>query len=495
MAVGNVPAKRFALDDLNRSEPALRTPGRMRVLVDPVNGNDSARFVLGDPEDDPAGLGRDFGPTWQATLKTFDGVLARLPSEIRHPVYVVFKPGTYSTTAVSGESFGPSWDCSRFRAVDSYPWFDPNTFEIFDNPAGIYLMHESYTTLIADTVANVFSSTTIGRNTLSLSLDAYRGKAFVEIVAGSGVGEYRRVKRNTVNGTFSPASAWITTPDGSSHFVVWEPNVILASGISVSGSGTQAVPAISVGRGIKLADPFTWNVNVADAYISVGCEIDGGDFRVCTVFHNGRIDFKEYDFYGDPLFMNDHGAYVHDGDALLEFGAMTGVDLGTIIADDMSFIISERCQSWIDKVDADGKGNVRDLFQLSGQAQGIAAITGADLYRVLKVTEHSYWANRGSPVYGTFRGPEAVLLDGMGSADIAAATGTGSAIGSVGARVRGGGKLFFQTPTLAGQAGASSFAFLGNDLSGALRSVASVTNGHGATETEEGSSLIRRAGP
>lgn len=79
------------------------------------------------------------------------------------------------------------------------------------------------TSLIATTTANIFSTTTIGRSSLSLTPNLYAGMS-IQITGGTGTGQLRRVLSNTAT-TFTVEFPWTTTPDGTSTFIVFKSNV------------------------------------------------------------------------------------------------------------------------------------------------------------------------------------------------------------------------------------------------------------------------------
>lgn len=71
--------------------------------------------------------------------------------------------------------------------------------------------------------ADIFSTNTIGNSSLALGVDAHVGQ-LVEIVAGRGAGQVRRVVVNDLT-TLAVDVSWTTTPDGTSSFrVVSESN-------------------------------------------------------------------------------------------------------------------------------------------------------------------------------------------------------------------------------------------------------------------------------
>lgn len=71
---------------------------------------------------------------------------------------------------------------------------------------------------VAATLANIFSSTTIGNSTLARTVNGDTD-ASVYIIDGTGAGQNRAIASNTAT-TFTLASAWTTTPDATSLFIV-----------------------------------------------------------------------------------------------------------------------------------------------------------------------------------------------------------------------------------------------------------------------------------
>lgn len=72
--------------------------------------------------------------------------------------------------------------------------------------------------IVSFTTADIFSSTTIGKTGAGWTVDAYKAEA-VFIVAGTGAGQRRLISSNSAT-TLTVGTAWTTTPDGTSIFVV-----------------------------------------------------------------------------------------------------------------------------------------------------------------------------------------------------------------------------------------------------------------------------------
>lgn len=72
--------------------------------------------------------------------------------------------------------------------------------------------------VIGETLANIYTSTTIGNSSLAMTAGANVNHVVV-IVAGTGVGQARRISANTAT-TLTVANPFTTTPDGTSQFVV-----------------------------------------------------------------------------------------------------------------------------------------------------------------------------------------------------------------------------------------------------------------------------------
>ena len=79
---------------------------------------------------------------------------------------------------------------------------------------------------------NIFSSTTIGNDNLSLISNVYKGK-LVRILKGKGAGQERLVAANDSN-TFAMSEQWNITPDSTSVFAVTEPTWVFAATTPVS---------------------------------------------------------------------------------------------------------------------------------------------------------------------------------------------------------------------------------------------------------------------
>ena len=98
--------------------------------------------------------------------------------------------------------------------------------------------------------AGSFSSTTIGDSALSETVNAHADKVVV-ITAGTGRGQFRRIRSNTAT-VFSLYHAWAATPDGASKFRVFDlpkgaPKLLLtaSSGKLESGPSSAAARTLS----------------------------------------------------------------------------------------------------------------------------------------------------------------------------------------------------------------------------------------------------------
>mgnify|MGYP001571944501 FL=1 len=74
------------------------------------------------------------------------------------------------------------------------------------------------TMVVGVTLADIFSSNTIGKTGSGWTVDAYKDQHTV-IIAGTGAGQRRKVNTNSAT-TLTVSPAWATTPDGTSVFIV-----------------------------------------------------------------------------------------------------------------------------------------------------------------------------------------------------------------------------------------------------------------------------------
>jgi hypothetical protein len=72
--------------------------------------------------------------------------------------------------------------------------------------------------IVATTLADIFSSTTIGKTALGRTADQDKGQS-VAIISGTGAGQDRQITTNSTT-TYTVTPAWTTIPDGTSNFIV-----------------------------------------------------------------------------------------------------------------------------------------------------------------------------------------------------------------------------------------------------------------------------------
>jgi len=72
--------------------------------------------------------------------------------------------------------------------------------------------------IVATTLADIFSATTIGKTGLGRTVDQDKGQS-VAIISGTGAGQNRQITTNSAT-TYTVTPAWTTTPDATSNFIV-----------------------------------------------------------------------------------------------------------------------------------------------------------------------------------------------------------------------------------------------------------------------------------
>ncbi len=81
-----------------------------------------------------------------------------------------------------------------------------------------FLVTGAGTMKVGATLADIFSSTTIGKTGLGRGVNADQNE-LVMIISGTGAGQERKIISNTST-TYTVSPAWTTVPDGTSRFVV-----------------------------------------------------------------------------------------------------------------------------------------------------------------------------------------------------------------------------------------------------------------------------------
>lgn len=138
--------------------------------------------------------------------------------------------------------------------------------------------------VLTNTTADIFSTNTIGRSTLSLGTSLLIGN-IVQIVSGTGVGQLRRIISNTST-TFTVEFAWSINPDSTSVFIVYQSNVQSYQNGNEAKGYQIAVPSRTINpkenlfvrvrtlSGVNVVSPYsvTLSIQLLDRYDLVEAE-------------------------------------------------------------------------------------------------------------------------------------------------------------------------------------------------------------------------------
>lgn len=130
--------------------------------------------------------------------KTIQKAISVLPDLVEHNITIAISQGTYTATSSDPISIRPSVNKGTVTIVAR----DLNDNSLYAN---------------TPIQANIYSSDTIGRSTLTLAENSLAGGK-VWIVYGTGKGQIRNIVSNTST-TITVDSSWTTTPDSTSYFV------------------------------------------------------------------------------------------------------------------------------------------------------------------------------------------------------------------------------------------------------------------------------------
>jgi hypothetical protein len=486
--------------DLNGSSPPLETARRIRITIDPVGGDDNAAFTtVNETLPAPDGSGPiDYGDTDVATLQTLQGALDRLPTVIRFPVFIDF-PADAFAGPFDGFAFGPAWQISRFVIADAVRIIDVFLF-ILDAAAGIYLNGTPAETL-SPKGCDIFGATSIGLSTLGMGIDAHRG-SIVEIVAGTGQGQWRRILRNSAT-TLQIADNWNTTPDATSSWRIWVPGTTFESALYVTcrTMGVQAAiyvaPTIHVDGSAAATTPLQMQ---GPACLALGGKLTGSGGVLGNVVYGAQLQTLWINEAADPFFQRLVGPYFKDGALLVEGSAR----VGTIFSSNASVFdaatLNVQGRSLIDlQVDADGGGGGGAFLTLAGSSAVLrrpanvaaSSIQGYTSGLLLQGCSDCVIAAPGLDVSNHLnegvRISEGAILDA--SNGLASATPNGT----YGVICRGGGILTYSA--LVTITGATQALRLGNAVSGADLPWAAVPAGDAISDPAELAVVRDAAGP
>lgn len=214
----------------------------MRLVVNPTTGRDDDVFMQElVTVNGVAGVEQV-----TATLATLQGAYNRIPQTIRHPIFIELPLATLSAGVAGVVTSGPE-ALLNGHLIDFVNAKDLNPPNLtFDAAPGVYHIGQP-TVFAATTPVTAASATSVTAGALALAVDAARG-FIVEVVAGTGAGQKRRVIRNTAT-VLQLLSGWQATPDVTSTIRITRPGSIIDGAVIVSSIE-------SVGGGIGVAfDP------------------------------------------------------------------------------------------------------------------------------------------------------------------------------------------------------------------------------------------------
>jgi len=474
-----------------------RTPGRMRITIDPVNGNDGNTFVLGtDP--DPAGAGRGSLPTWIATLKTLQGAFHRLPGLWQHPIFIDLPAGTINLAAAGLITGGQEAVLSGHQIDSEVRYLDPILFT-YDAIPGVYL-NGAKTVTLATGAVDIFSATTIGRAALAMTVDAHRG-SIVEIVAGTGAGQWRRVARNTAT-TVHVVDAWATNPDATSTFRIWTPGTQLVGALIVDDVAYGASASVVVSPEIELVEDFAGQFLLiqTNAPCNFAGTMTGSGItnRIANVAQNSAFYPTWFDYWRDPGFKQSVGPYLKDGEILF-YGSdsFIGGNAWGAVLDRVKVIVQDgTVGSW--KIDADGNtGGADAAAGFMDVVKGASMILIKGSHAAAAVQNYNYGSMvsdraglDASACIFSSHATYGVLVDRAATANLRGVTGTGN--GTYGAIVRGG-SIAYVNRTTTTITGTTANARLGNAVGGSNQAWIDVPAGSGLPNANEVCALIDRA--
>jgi hypothetical protein len=140
--------------------------------------------------------------------------------------------------------------------------------------------------------ATVFSTTTIGTGSATWATNMWTNYQ-VRITSGTGAGQFRSIASNTAT-TLTVSSAWTTTPDGTSQYVIegnddyiyyLGNNAVTMYRYSISGNTWSTLSPVAARTGAPVAGMSAhWVYNVSDSSWS--------DLTGATNFLNGRYIYS-----------------------------------------------------------------------------------------------------------------------------------------------------------------------------------------------------------
>lgn len=473
----------------NDTPPPSYTPGRMRITIDPILGNDDAPFTLA-LDSDPTDAGRPAQLTYVATLQTIQGAVNRLPMAWRHPIFIDLPAGTF-TPPISLITFGPDLTITNHLIASDQRFIDAGLFT-YDATPGLY-WNGAKTITLADTVADIFSSTTIGNAALAMTTDIHRG-AVVEILpGGTGAGQWRRVARNGGDRVHI-ADSWGTLPDITSHFRVWRPASVLDCSVTVGNViAGFASPGVVFSPEIEIKGPTSWGLFLGNGAAALGCTITGdsiGYHRLIQAGPDSVVYCQWTDLWRDPSSLANVGFAATDGE-MLHYDAYNVVNgFRTNVLDRARYTLQDTC-TFAAKIDADGStGGSRAgyaFMTIDGASKVLvtpAQHAAASIKRHstgVEVMDRSKFDGQGLNI--SDHGAQGIIVRDGSVADLRGTTSTAPNI-TYGVDVASGGKVHVNRTTTT-ITGGTADCRLGNAASGVDHAWADISAGDALADPKE----------
>ena len=216
------------------------TTAAMNLWVDPVAGADTNPGTAALP------------------FRTIAAALVTVPRQIRHFVTINLTNGDYAEPL----------EILRFSFEDGVLFLQGNLLKVPTEPRR---------------TATIWSGTTIGTALAGWVVNAHEDK-WVQIVAGTGIGQIAKVVSNTADTltVFPSNTTW--TPNGTSEYEIYTSGARITGVITVPASNSEAV-RIRATLGNRYEGIVLYGLDIVNGETHIE---GGGQFRLMVVFSAGR---------------------------------------------------------------------------------------------------------------------------------------------------------------------------------------------------------------
>lgn len=277
----------------------------MRLVVNPTSGDDDATLV----QELVTVNGVTGVEQVTATVATLQGAFNLVPKTIKHPIFIELPLATLSAGTEGPVTLGPEAVLSG-RNIDLSAAVDlaPPALT-FDAVPGVYFRGQPTVSVATAAVSAATASSVTAF--AGLTVDAHRGM-IVEVVAGLGIGQKRRIIRNDAT-TAQLQAAWTTTPDVTSTVRITTPGSIIDGAVIVGEMlGARGSPSVSFDANCKIlanAAAGTGNaLMVRGAAVCFSGDIEGlaeGSASLAILQEESSFLFTDYtDLRNDPTGAN-----------------------------------------------------------------------------------------------------------------------------------------------------------------------------------------------